>query len=244
VTGFGALLRRELGAFFVTPVAWVYVVVFLVASTVLAFDVGGLYERGQADLDAFFAFHPWLHLVLVPAIAMRAWADERRSGTLELLLTFPVRLRTVVLAKFVAGWALVVVALALTFPLWLTVAWLGEPDHGTILAGYLGSALLAGTFLAIGQFASALGGSQVIAFLVTAAIATVYVLIGSPQVLDAADGVLPPVLIEALGAAGVLGHHEAMGRGLLRARDLAWFAVTIGGWLLATVLVLDARRTA
>lgn len=242
--GFGAVLRRELAAAFLTPVAWVFVIAFLVASTVLAFDVGGFYERGQADLLPFFQFHPWLHLILVPAIAMRSWAEERHGGTLDLLLTFPVRLRTLVLAKFCAGWCVIGLALALTFPMWLTVAWLGAPDHGVILAGYLGSWLLAGAFLAVGQCMSAVTDSQVIAFILGAALALGYLLVGTPQVLDAVDGVLPVAAVEALASLGVLGHQEPIARGLLRARDLAWFAVTIGGWLVATALVLNARRAA
>lgn len=237
-----ALLRRELASSFATPVAWVFVVIFLVLSGVATFYPGGFYERGRADLEPFFAFHPWLHLILVSAIAMRMWAEERRSGTLELLLTLPIRLREAVLAKFLAGWLLVGLALVLTFPLWVIVAWLGDPDHGVILASYLGSWLLAGSFLAIGSAMSALSRSQVVAFILTAAVCCLYLLAGLPMVLDSFEDRLPPVLVRAIGSLGILGHYEAISRGVLRLGDLAWFLITIAGWLVATGIIIETRK--
>ncbi|HSG91588.1 MAG TPA: ABC transporter permease subunit [Pseudomonadales bacterium] len=238
----GALLRRELASYFATPVAWVFVIIFLVLSGVCTFYVGGFFERGQADLLPFFDFHPWLHLILVSAIAMRLWADERRTGTLELLLTLPVRLRDAVVAKFLAGWIVIGAALALTFPIWWTVNYLGDPDNGVIAASYLGSWLLAGAFLAIGGCMSAAAGSQVVAFILTASLCFLYVMLGAPFLLEAFDGWLPPLLIRTIGALGALGHYEALSRGLLEFRDLAYFAVTIAGWLLATCIVIELRK--
>lgn len=238
-----ALLRRELGSCFATPVAWVFVVIFVALAGLCTYYLGAFYERGQADLEPFFRFHPWLHLLLVSAIAMRLWAEERRAGTLELLLTLPIRLRDAVLAKFLAGWLIVALALLLTFPLWITVNYLGEPDNGVILAGYLGSWLLAGTFLAVGACMSALTSSQVIAFILTATVCFIYTVAGSPMLLQALDGVLPPALIGLVASLAALGHYESMVRGVLEFRDLAWFAVTTSGWLLATGIVIESRKT-
>ena len=162
------ILRRELSSYFATPLAYVFILIFLVLASAFTFYLGGFYERGQADLDPFFNFHPWLYLFFVPAVSMRLWAEERKSGSIELLMTQPVSLWEAVLAKFLAAWAFTALALVLTFPLWITVNYLGKPDNGTIFAAYVGSLLMAGGFLAIGSCMSALTRNQVIAFIVTA----------------------------------------------------------------------------
>src|SRR2546421_11304584 len=164
------IFRRELAAYFATPLAYVFIVIFLVMAGVLTFFLGSFFERGQADLQSFFTFHPWLYLVLIPALSMRLWAEERKSGTIELFLTLPIRLAEAVLGKFLAAWVFAGIALALTFPFWLTVNFLGEPDNGVILAGYLASWLMAGAVLAIGAAVSATTKNQGIALIVTASV--------------------------------------------------------------------------
>ena len=165
-----ALFRRKLKSYFATPVAYVFIVIFLVLMSTFTFYLGNFYERGQADLAPFFVFHPWLYLLLVPAIAMRLWAEERKTGSIELLMTLPVSTTEAVLGKFLASWIFVGIALALTFPIWITVNYLGDPDNGVIFAGYIGSFLMAGAFLSIGCFVSALTRNQVVAFVIAAAV--------------------------------------------------------------------------
>src|ERR671932_2667088 len=162
--GIGTIFRRELASYFATPLAYVFIVIFLVMAGALTFFMGGFFERNQADLQPFFTFHPWLYLVLIPALSMRLWAEERRSGTIELFLTLPIRLSEAVIGKFLAAWCFAGIALLLTFPLWITVNVLGDPDNGVILAGYLGCLLVAGAYLALGAAVSALTKNQVVAF--------------------------------------------------------------------------------
>jgi len=238
-----AIMRRELRSYFVTPVAYVFLVIFLVLSGFLTFYLGDFYERRQADLQPFFALHPWLYLILVPAVSMRIWAEEAKSGTLELLLTLPVRLWQAMLGKFLAAWLFVGLALALTFPLWITVNYLGSPDNGVILAGYLGSWLMAGAFLAIGTCLSALTQSQVVAFVVTAMVCAVLIVAGQPQVLDFFQAALPRKLVSAMTYLSLLHHFQAISRGVLDVRDLFYFVFSIVAWLGAGVLLLDLKRT-
>ncbi|MFA6228600.1 MAG: ABC transporter permease subunit [Rhodanobacter sp.] len=238
-----AVLRRELRSYFVTPVAYVFLVIFLVLAGILTFYVGDFYERGQADLQPFFIMHPWLYLILVPAITMRMWAEEAKGGTLELLLTLPLTLWQAMLGKFLAAWLFIGLALALTFPIWITVNYLGAPDNGVIVAGYLGSWLMAGTFIAIGACLSALTRSQVVAFILTALVCVLLILVGQPQVLDFFQGALPRRLINAVAHLSMLRHFEAISRGVLDLRDLLYFLLSMIGWLLAGVLLLDLKRT-
>ena len=200
------LFRRELGAYFNTPLAYVFVLIFLVMSGVFTFYLGGFYERGQADLGAFFNFHPWLYLFLVPALSMRIWAEERKSGTIELLLTLPITRGEAVLGKFLAAWCFTGIALLLTFPLWLTVNYLGSPDNGVVLSSYIGSWLMAGSFLAIGSCMSAITRNQVIAFILTAVTCFLFVLSGFPLVLDAFSAWAPRVLLDAVASMSFLNH--------------------------------------
>jgi ABC-2 type transport system permease protein len=237
-----ALMRRELRSYFVTPVAYVFLVIFLVLAGILTFYAGDFYERGQADLQPFFVVHPWLYLILAPALSMRIWAEETKAGTLELLLTLPITLAQAMLGKFLAAWLFLGLALALTFPIWLTVNYLGAPDNGVILAGYLGSWLMAGAFLAIGACLSALTRSQVVAFILTALVCVLLILVGQPQVLDFFQGALPRRLVNAMAHLSILRHFEAIARGVLDLRDVLYFMLTIVGWLTAGVLVLDLRR--
>ncbi len=238
-----AVLRRELRSYFVTPVAYVFLVIFLVLAGILTFYAGDFYERGQADLQPFFTMHPWLYLILVPAITMRMWAEEVKGGTLELLLTLPLTLWQAMLGKFLAAWLFIGLALVLTFPIWITVNYLGSPDNGVILASYLGSWLMAGSFIAIGACLSALTRSQVVAFILTALVCVLLILVGQPQVQDFFSGTLPRKLINAVAHLSMLRHFEAIARGVLDTRDLVYFLLSMVGWLTAGVLLLDLKRT-
>jgi len=238
-----AIARREFAAYFATPVATVFLVIFLVLAGALTFTVGGLFARGQADLLPFFNLLPWLLLFLIPALAMRLWAEERRSGTIELLLTLPLTPGQAVLGKFLAAWGFSGLALALTFPLVLTVNWLGAPDNGAILAGYIGGWLLAGAFLALGAAASALTRNQVIAFVLALAGGFLFVAAGTPVVGDflSAQG---PALAEAARALSLAARFEGFARGVIAAPDLVFFASFIGFFLFLNAAILELRRGA
>jgi ABC-2 type transport system permease protein len=240
--GFAAIYRRDLAGYLATPLAPVFIVIFLALSAALTFYAGGFFARGQADLVPFFAFHPWLYLLFVPAVAMRLWAEEAQSGTIELLLTLPVGTGFAVLAKFLAAWTVVALALLCTTPLWATVAWLGDPDDGAILAGYLGSFLMAGAYLAIGEAASAATRHQVVAFVIGVALAALLTLPGAPALLVLAEGVAPPGLIEAIARFGILAHFSAILRGVMDLRDIVYFTSLIVFFLFAATLAVDARR--
>ncbi|HET7360082.1 MAG TPA: ABC transporter permease subunit [Rhodanobacteraceae bacterium] len=237
-----AVMRRELRSYFVTPLAYVFIVIFLLLAGALTFYLGDFYERGLADLQPFFAFHPWLYLFLVPALSMRLWAEERKAGTMELLLTLPITAGQAMLGKFFAAWIFIALALVLTFPFWLTVNYLGNPDNGVILAGYLGSLLMAGAYLAVGCCVSTLTRSQVVAFILTAAVCFVLLQAGQPLVLDAVAGFLPPAATAAVADLSLLHHFDAIARGVLDLRDVAYFVLSIGAWLVAGVLLLNLRR--
>src|ERR1700689_4412087 len=194
------IFKREFAAYFATPLAYVFIVIFLLAMGTFTFYVGRFYDNNIADLSVFFGYHPWLYLFLVPAIAMRLWAEERRTGTMELLLTLPVPLWATVLGKYLAAWAFIAVALALTFPIWLTVNYLGHPDNGVILASYVGSFLMAGGYLAIGACISASTNNQVIAFIVSVVVCFLLTISGAPLVLDAFRAWAPLPLVEAISS--------------------------------------------
>ncbi len=238
------VFRREFGSFFSTPLAAVFLVIFLFLCGIFTFNFGGLFERGQADLRPFFQYHPWLFLFLVPAIAMRIWAEERRLGTIELLMTLPVRLRDLVLGKFLAAWAFCGVALLCTIPVWLTVSYLGDPDHGVIAASYLGSFLMAGAFLAIGSCISALTKNQVIAFILCVIVCFVMLLIGYPVFLGYLTGWAPDFLVDAVASWSFLTHYDALSRGVIDLRDVLFFASVIGVFLWVNALILDWKKAA
>ncbi len=236
------VMRRELAGYFATPVAYVFIVIFLVMTGVFTFYLGNFYDRGIADLDPFFRFHPWLYLFLVPAIAMRLWAEERRSGTIELLLTLPLSLPQAVVGKFLAAWLFLGVCLALTFPTWLTVNYLGDPDNGAILAAYLGSWLMAGGMLAIGSCMSALTRNQVIAFILSVVACFVFLLSGLPMVLDLFTGWAPQVVVDAVAGLSFLSHFSDISRGVIDLRDLVYFALVMAFWLAANMILLELKK--
>ncbi len=239
-----AIFRRELTGYFATPLAYVFIVIFLFATMSFTFYLGGFYEARSANLSAFFNFHPWLYLFLIPAIAMRLWAEERKSGTIELLLTLPVPLWAAVLGKFFAAWIFAGIALALTFPIWLTVNYLGDPDNGVILASYVGSFLMAGGFLAIGSCVSAMTQNQVIAFVVTVVICFLFTVSGLPQVLDFFKGWAPQALVSTIASFSFLTRFEAIKSGVIDFRDLVYFGSLIWVWLTANAVLIDMRKAA
>jgi ABC-2 type transport system permease protein len=236
------ITKRELAGYFLTPIAYVFIVIFLVLNGVFTFYLGGFFDRGQADLATFFNFHPWLYLFLIPALTMRLWAEERKSGTIELLFTLPVTMMETVLGKFLATWIFTAVALALTFPIWLTVGYLGNPDHGVIAAGYIGSFLMAGGYIAIGSCISAFTKNQVIAFVVTVVVCLMFILSGFPLVLDFLDDWLPAVILEAVSSFSFLSHFEAIQNGVVDVRDLIYFFALIALWLFANATVLEIKK--
>jgi ABC-2 type transport system permease protein len=236
------IFKREFAAYFATPLAYVFIVIFLFTMGAFTFYIGHFYDNGVADLGVFFSYHPWLYLFLVPAIAMRLWAEERRSGTMELLLTLPIPLWATVVGKYLAAWAFAGVALILTFPIWLTVNYLGSPDNGVILAGYLGSFLMAGGYLAIGACLSATTNNQVIAFVVTVVVCFLFTIAGAPLVLDAIRGWAPLTLVDAVSSFSFLTHFSAITAGVVDLRDVIFFFSLIGLFLTANAVILDLKK--
>ncbi len=237
-----AIFRRELAGYFTTPLAYVFIVIFLVMAGVLTFFVGNFFERGQADLQPFFAFHPWLYLVLIPALSMRLWAEERKSGTIELFLTLPICMIEAVLGKFLAAWCFAGIALVLTFPFWLTVNYLGRPDNGVILASYLGSWLMAGALLAVGACVSATTKNQIIAFVVTAALAFIFTVAGTPIVIGMLQGWAPEWLIVAVAQISLVDHFDAITRGVIDLRDVVYFLSVMIAFLCANAILIDLEK--
>jgi ABC-2 type transport system permease protein len=242
VNGVIAVMKRELRSYFVTPVAYVFIVFFLILASAFAFYLGNFYERGQADLAPFFTFHPWLFLFLVPALSMRLWAEERRSGSIELLMTLPLEAWQTVLGKFLAAWIFTALAIALTFPMWLTVNYLGNPDNGAILAAYLGSIMMAGGFLAVGSCVSATTKNQVIAFIVSVVACLVLLLAGFPLVLNVFSAWAPQAIVDAIASLSFLTHFDSISKGVIDARDIVYFALLIGFCLYANTIVLTMKK--
>ena len=237
-----AIMRRELKSYFLTPVAYVFIVIFLVLTSTFTFYLGGFYERGQADLAPFFNFHPWLYLFLVPALSMRLWAEERKSGSIELLMTLPVEIWQAVAGKFLAAWAFTGLALALTFPIWITVNYLGDPDNGVIIAAYIGSLLMAGGFLAVGSCISAATKNQVIAFILAVVACFLLLLAGFPLVLDIFSAWAPQALVDAIASLSFLTHFSSISKGVIDLRDLVYFGLLIGVMLYANAIVLQLTK--
>ena len=237
-----AIFVREFSGYFSTPLAPVFIVLFLFTTGAFTFYLGGLFDIGQADLAPFFEFHPWLYLFFIPAISMRLWAEERRSGTIELLLSLPVPLSAAVMGKFFAAWAFAGIALALTFPIWLTVNYLGDPDNGAILAGYLGSFLMAGSYLAIGSCLSATTRNQVIAFVVSVVVSFLFMVSGLTLVTDFFTGWAPQAVISTIESFSFLTRFQAITQGVIDLRDLIYFVSLIAVWLAACAVVVEMKK--
>jgi ABC-2 type transport system permease protein len=237
-----AVFKREFAAYFATPIAFVFLVIFLVSMGVFTFYVGHFFDTGIADLTIFFSYHPWLYLFLIPALAMRLWAEEKRSGSIELLLTLPLPVWATVLGKFLAAWAFAGLALALTFPIWLTVIYLGHPDNGVILASYIGSFLMAGTYLSIGAAVSAATTNQVIAFVAAVAVCFLFTAAGAPLVMEALAGWAPLPLVEVISSFSFLTHFSAITEGVIDLRDVIFFASLMALFLFANVLLVETSK--
>jgi ABC-2 type transport system permease protein len=235
------IAKRELASYFTSPVAYVFLVIFLLLTGFFTFSVGQFFERGEASLGAFFGWHPWLYLVLVPAVGMRLWAEERRSGTLELLLTMPITPWQAIAGKFLASWIFIALALALTFPVVITVNVLGSPDNGMLCAGYLGSLLLAGAYLAVTCATSALTRNQVVAFILSVVACLFLILAGFNPVTDLLARWASPALVDTVAAFSVVTHFDGFQRGVIDARDLYFFFAVIGFSLFATGVILRNR---
>jgi ABC-2 type transport system permease protein len=236
-----SIAKRELASYFTSPVAYVFLVIFLLLTGFLTFTAGAFFERGEASLAAFFAWHPWVYLVLVPAVGMRLWAEERRAGTLELLLTMPVSAWQAIVGKFLASWMFLAIALAFTFPVVLTVNVLGDPDNGRIFAGYLGSLLLAGAYLAITCLTSAMTRNQVVAFILSVVACLFLILAGFCPVTDLLARWGSPALVDTVAAFSVVTHFDVFQKGVIDSRDLLFFFSVIGFSLFATSVVLRNR---
>lgn len=236
------ICKRELAAYFSTPVAYVFILIFLVMSAAFTFYLGNFYLRGQADLLPFFGFHPWLFLFFMPAIAMGLWSQERQLGSIELLITLPITLWQAVAGKFLAAWLFAGMALVFTFPLWITVNYLGSPDNGVILTSYLGSWLMAGAFIAVGSCMSALSRNQIVAFILAVLVCFLLMLSGLPMVLDVFRGFGSSALTDFVASLSFMTHFEALSRGVVDLRDVLFFLLTIVVWLIATTQVLTIKK--
>ena len=242
MNGLISIYKRELTSYFVTPVAYVFIVIFLFMTGVFTFYLGAFYESNQADLEPFFRFHPWLYLFLIPAISMRLWSDERKSGSIELLMTLPVSITDAVVAKYLAAWTFTAIALILTFPMWITVNYLGEPDNAVILASYIGSLIKAGGFLAIGSCISALTKSQVISFVISVVICFMFILSGFPMVLDLFESWAPQAVIDAIASFSFLTHFTSIKKGVIDMRDVIYFSALITFWLYVNVVIVENKK--
>ncbi len=236
------IAKREFCGYFATPLALVFIVIFLALTGAFAFYVGGFFTRGNADMTAFFAYHPWLFLLLVPAIGMRLWAEERKSGTIELLMTLPVSTVDAVFGKYLAAWAFCGLALALTFPMWITVNVLGSPDNGVIVASYIGSFVMAGAFLAISACISSMTKNQVIAFIIAATVCFLFTMSGAQMVLNFFQGWAPDVLVEALRSMSFLTHFDAVTRGVIDLKDVVFFGSLIVLWLFLNIISVEINK--
>ncbi len=236
------VFKREFRSYFATPIALIFLTVFLVLTGFFTFKLGRFYESGQADLRSFFLWHPWLYLFIVPAVSMRLWSEEKKSGTIELLLTLPVTLFQATAGKFLAAWAFLGLSLLLTFPMVLTTMYLGSPDLGVIFVGYLGSFLMAGSYLAIGCAVSAATNSQVISFVISTTICLVLILLGFEPVIEALQALMPEGVVDQLTNLSFPFHFEAIQRGVVDLRDLVYYLLVMLLSLFASAVILERSK--
>ncbi len=242
VNNVAAIFKREITGYFGSPVAYVFIVIFLVLLGFFTFHVSHFFEIGQADLRNFFEWHPWIFMFLIPAIAMRLWAEERRMGTIELILTFPITIAEAILGKFLAAWAFVGIALSLTFPMVITVSYLGDPDVGPIICAYVGSFLSAGAFLSVGIMTSSFTRSQVISFILSVVICLFFILAGYPPVTDIFSGWAPVWLVDLVAGLSFLSHSFSIERGVLDFRDILYYVSVISFMLFVNAIVIQNRK--
>ena len=238
-----AIARREWSSYFNSPVAYVFIIFFLILTGFFTFAVSRFFEANQADLRGFFIWHPWLYLILVPAVGMRLWSEERRSHTIEILFTLPVTPMQAILGKFIAAWLFLILALLLTFPVVWTVNLLGDPDMGIIFTGYLSSILLAGSYLSIAMFSSALTKNQVISFIVAVVLGLFLILVGFPPVTDILSKFASPWVVDGIAAFSFMPHFDTLQRGVLDLRDFVYFGCVMGFMLFTTKVVLEHKAS-
>ena len=236
------IVKRELASYFSTPLAYVFIVIFLTLIGSFTFYLGNFFARGQADLNAFFTFHPWVYILLIPAVTMRLWAEERKTGTIELLMTLPLTTTQAVIGKFFAAWIFIFIALVLTFPIWLTVNYLGQPDNGVILAGYVGSLFMSGAYLSIGSCISAITKNQVIAFVIAATVCFIFTMSGVDIVLNFFKVWAPEFLVNIISSMSFLVHFESITKGVIEIRDFLFYLSVIVFWLFLNVVVVEFKK--
>ncbi|MCH2540687.1 MAG: ABC transporter permease subunit [Alphaproteobacteria bacterium] len=236
------IVKRELASYFSTPLAYVFIVIFLTLIGSFTFYLGNFFARGQADLNAFFAFHPWVYILLIPAVTMRLWAEERKTGTIELLMTLPLTTTQAVIGKFFAAWIFIFIALVLTFPIWITVNYLGQPDNGVILAGYVGSLFMSGAYLSIGSCISAITKNQVIAFVIAATVCFIFTMSGVDIVLNFFKVWAPEFLVNTISSMSFLVHFESITKGVIEIRDFLFYLSVIVFWLFLNVVVVEFKK--
>jgi ABC-2 type transport system permease protein len=237
-----AIAKRELGAYFSSPVAYVFIVIFLLLAGFFTFNVGQFFQIGEASLTPFFYWHPWLYMFLVPAVGMRLWSEERRQGTMELLLTMPITTWQAILGKFLASWAFLAIALLLTFPIIITVNYLGDPDNGIVFAGYMGSLLLAGAYLAISSMTSAMTRNQVVSFIISVVICLFLIIAGYGPVTDLLTNWGSPALVDAIASFSVITHFDPFQKGIIDLRDIIFFLSIMVFALFTTGVIIRAHR--
>ncbi len=237
-----SIIKSEVRSYISSPAAYIFVIIFLILSGFFTFMVGNFFEAGQASLERFFVWHPWLYLILIPAIGMHLWAEERRQGTIEWLFTMPITLPQVVIGKFIAAWLIVAFALAMTFPMILSVYYLGNPDPGPIICGYLGSILMAGSYLAVTCFTSSLTRSQVISFILSVVICLFMIISGWPPVTGMLVEWAPQGLVDAIAYFSVIPHFTSLQRGVVDSRDLLYYLSVIIVALVMTGVTLKHHR--
>jgi ABC-2 type transport system permease protein len=238
-----AIFKRELTGYFETPVAYVFIVVFLLLNGMFTFYIGNFYENGQSDLIAFFRWHPWLYLFLIPAVSMRLWAEERKSGTIELLLTLPIKTHEAILGKYLAAWCFTCIAMLLTFPIWITVNVLGKPDNGIIFLSYIGSLLMAASFLSIGSCMSSLTRNQVVSFVISVTVCFIFTVSGFPIVLDFFIGLgFPQVVVDTVSSFSFLSNFEEIMQGVFSLKNFIFFISFSVFWLFVNYMVINTKR--
>ena len=242
MTVFLNIVKRELASYFSTPLAYVFIVIFLTLIGSFTFYLGNFVARGQADLNSFFAFHPWVYILLIPAVTMRLWAEERKTGTIELLMPLPLTTTQAVIGKFFAAWIFIFIALVLTFPIWLTVNYLGQPDNGVILAGYVGSLFMSGAYLSIGSCISAITKNQVIAFVIAATVCFIFTMSGVDIVLNFFKVWAPEFLVNIISSLSFLVHFESITKGVIEIRDFLFYLSVIVFWLFLNVVVVEFKK--
>ena len=236
------IVKRELASYFSTPLAYVFIVIFLMLIGSFTFYLGNFFVRGQADLNSFFAFHPWVYILLIPAVTMRLWAEERKSGTIELLMTLPLTTAQSVIGKFFAAWIFICIALILTFPIWITVNYLGQPDNGVIFAGYIGSLFMSGAYLSIGSCISAITKNQFIAFVISATVCFIFTMSGLDIVLNFFKIWAPEFLVNTISSMSFLTHFESITKGVIEVRDFLFYLSVIFFWLFLNVIVVEFKK--